>query len=559
MNSSMSNPATAKIPVLGVGNYESWKRSMKMFLMSEGLWGFVDETDKLDDKATPKEKKKWEKRRNKTLGYIYIYVSETKKSNIDECKTPKESWDELQRIYEPSSRARQAQKRREFLQLCFERNEEMSDFLSRVDHAVRSLKLIKEINPQHHAYQYLDFLPEEYNQATFAIHHWPDVDFTVKKVADQLLAEYVRLSSMGGRVESNNGATRAYANSTDRPNAYFQPQRNLSTFTCYNCGQTSHISRKCPHPRRKRDNSSNRRDDRRPDYRDNRRDDKRSYFNCNDDNRQRRNRSRDRGRDEDRYEHNRSSSASKLTRDSAFLVANMHSDQVTDTSAPAAAFGSADTKNEWFLDCGATDHVSFHRKWFINFVELTPFNLILGEGESKVTGKGDIVLLTKCNSELCRVTLKNVLFAPDFRANLISVSRMDKARYHLHIYDYTLTVYAQKISEPALIAKLKNGLYHLEGAEIQLNTARVKFPQLNESTGDMNTYSASKEGKHQTGDKRNNYHQQTRNYSTKAEDLTRLWHSRVGHMNLKSMKKLANNSQVYGLDRALQIFGQIPM
>uniref|UniRef100_T1J7F7 Uncharacterized protein n=1 Tax=Strigamia maritima TaxID=126957 RepID=T1J7F7_STRMM len=87
-----------------------------------------------------------------SLQHISSYLV-AKKSNIDECKTPKESWDELQRIYETSSRAH---------------------------HAVRNLKLFKEdINPQHHAYQYLDFLPEEYSQATFTIYHWSDDDFVV--------------------------------------------------------------------------------------------------------------------------------------------------------------------------------------------------------------------------------------------------------------------------------------------------------------------------------------------------------------------------------------------
>uniref|UniRef100_T1IYZ7 Uncharacterized protein n=1 Tax=Strigamia maritima TaxID=126957 RepID=T1IYZ7_STRMM len=88
---------------------------MKMYLMSEGLWDFVTEDEKLDPKATDKEIKKFYKRRNRALGQIYIYVSDAKQSSIDECKTPKKSWDALVKICAPSSRARQASMRRNFL------------------------------------------------------------------------------------------------------------------------------------------------------------------------------------------------------------------------------------------------------------------------------------------------------------------------------------------------------------------------------------------------------------------------------------------------------------
>uniref|UniRef100_T1IY14 Zinc transporter 9 n=1 Tax=Strigamia maritima TaxID=126957 RepID=T1IY14_STRMM len=163
-----------------------------MYLMSEGLWDFVTEDKKLDPKATDKEIKKFYKRRNRALGQIYIHVSDAKQSSIDECKTPKESWDALVKICAPSSRARQASMRRNFLQLKLEPGEEMSDFLSRVDHAVRTLRDVKEIIAEtHHAYQYLDFLPPEYGQASFAIYHWSDDDFKPAKVADQLLAEFM--------------------------------------------------------------------------------------------------------------------------------------------------------------------------------------------------------------------------------------------------------------------------------------------------------------------------------------------------------------------------------
>uniref|UniRef100_T1IME9 Retroviral polymerase SH3-like domain-containing protein n=1 Tax=Strigamia maritima TaxID=126957 RepID=T1IME9_STRMM len=96
----------------------------------------------------------------------------------------------------------------------------MSDFLSRLDQAVRTLRDVKEIIAEtHHAYQYLDFLPPEYGQASFAIYHWSDDDFKPLKVADQLLAEFMRLKSIIGRSNGKFDANASKAFASERPNA----------------------------------------------------------------------------------------------------------------------------------------------------------------------------------------------------------------------------------------------------------------------------------------------------------------------------------------------------
>uniref|UniRef100_T1IQ98 Retroviral polymerase SH3-like domain-containing protein n=1 Tax=Strigamia maritima TaxID=126957 RepID=T1IQ98_STRMM len=75
-----------------------------------------------------------------------------------------------------------------------------------------------------------------------------------------------------------------------------------------------------------------------------------------------------------------------------------------------------------------------------------------------------------------------ILFAPDFTTNLISVSRMDKAHAPIHIYDSTLTVYEKRMSEAVMIGKLLNGLYYLDGVEVEINNSSASVTSDNDVT-----------------------------------------------------------------------------
>uniref|UniRef100_T1IH73 CCHC-type domain-containing protein n=1 Tax=Strigamia maritima TaxID=126957 RepID=T1IH73_STRMM len=220
-----------RIELLNQDNYRSWAQDMKVLLRQENVWGLIDEN-------------------------IYHHVASDKKQCIADCDTPLESWNKLKDIYEPSSRARKARMRREFLNLKLESGKEMAVFLSRVDIAAKQLEDLKEtVSDAHKAYQYLDYLPDEYQQAVFSIYHWIDAEFTSQKVSLQLLAEYSCLKNVHGHIERRNEDSKALRTEINRNPNYGQRK---SDFYCYNCGISGHIARKCVHPRKQRDKSYNR-------------------------------------------------------------------------------------------------------------------------------------------------------------------------------------------------------------------------------------------------------------------------------------------------------------
>ena len=76
---------------------------------------------------------------------------------------------------------------------------------------------------------------------------------------------------------------------------------------------------------------------------------------------------------------------------------------------------------QFALDSGATDHMCVDRALFTEFVELkTPTQISTAdkEGSSKCTGIGTV--------KIGKFSLKNVEYVPNFRQNLLSVSRMVK-------------------------------------------------------------------------------------------------------------------------------------
>uniref|UniRef100_T1INN0 Retroviral polymerase SH3-like domain-containing protein n=1 Tax=Strigamia maritima TaxID=126957 RepID=T1INN0_STRMM len=64
-------------------------------------------------------------------------------------------------------------------------------------------------------------------------------------------------------------------------------------------------------------------------------------------------------------------------------------------------------------------------------------------------------------------------------------SWMDKAHSHIHIYDSTLTVYEKRMSEAVMIGKLLNGLYYLDGIEVEINNSSASVTKVPTSDSDV--------------------------------------------------------------------------
>lgn len=83
---------------------------------------------------------------------------------------------------------------------------------------------------------------------------------------------------------------------------------------------------------------------------------------------------------------------------------------------------------EWYLDSGATQHMSPQRSWFTNFKNIEPHPLKVGNGQSIFAeGIGDILIRAFDGNNWNRKYLSDVLFVPQLKFNLFSLaSALDK-------------------------------------------------------------------------------------------------------------------------------------
>jgi len=79
----------------------------------------------------------------------------------------------------------------------------------------------------------------------------------------------------------------------------------------------------------------------------------------------------------------------------------------------------------WYLDSGASDHMCSQKDLFHNLKDTKPQPINVAKNDQFVTslGLGDINLSLDINGIPTKAILKNVLYVPDLKANLISVSK----------------------------------------------------------------------------------------------------------------------------------------
>ena len=84
--------------------------------------------------------------------------------------------------------------------------------------------------------------------------------------------------------------------------------------------------------------------------------------------------------------------------------------------------------SDWVIDSGASQHISAQRDRFINYMQISPITIQIGDGtDIHAIGKGDMVI--RANS--VEITLRKVLHVPSIGSNLLSVARIVDHGHHV--------------------------------------------------------------------------------------------------------------------------------
>lgn len=116
---------------------------------------------------------------------------------------------------------------------------------------------------------------------------------------------------------------------------------------------------------------------------------------------------------------------------------------------------------DWFLDSGASDHMTFRRDWFVEFEEIVPLMKVrIGNGSHIFArGQGSINVLAFNGMEWVEKHLSNVLYVPDIHLNLFSQNTaLDKG---LQLIANSEKCEFKKGNETVAIAVRKENLFRL--------------------------------------------------------------------------------------------------
>lgn len=193
------------------------------------------------------------------------------------------------------------------------------------------------------------------------------------------------------------------------------------------------------------------------------------------------------------------------------VVNNTRYESADDDFAFVVMHGASNIKiSKWIVDSGATQHMTPHRHMFDTYESVSNRNVFLGDnGAVEALGKGSILVESRVNGEVKKIRVYDVLHVPKLHVNLLSVGKLVSRGLKVHFNKMGCDVITEG-GELLAKASLESNLYQLElkmVKECEVST----LAHTSENDGSME-----------------------------------LWHKRLGHLNVKSVKALKH--MVFGMD-----------
>lgn len=158
-------------------------------------------------------------------------------------------------------------------------------------------------------------------------------------------------------------------------------------------------------------------------------------------------------------------------------------------------------KDIWFLDSGATDHMSSRKTRMTNFSEVTSAVEVANKDIIRVEGKGQMKFHPLSGMTKYSITLDDVLYVPELDGNLLSVGRIEEMG-HSVVFNKGEAKIIQADGEVILTAIRDGRLYKIQ-EDLSLNITKM--------------------------------------VKTVDEEL---WHRRLGHLNKKALGHLLKSEDV---------------
>lgn len=86
----------------------------------------------------------------------------------------------------------------------------------------------------------------------------------------------------------------------------------------------------------------------------------------------------------------------------------------------------AEKDNTWLLDSGATHHACNKREWFRSINNVAAEPIMTANGCITAKGIGDIEIRAFTRGKTKEITIKDVLYIPEIKRNLLSVSKIEE-------------------------------------------------------------------------------------------------------------------------------------
>ena len=170
-----------------------------------------------------------------------------------------------------------------------------------------------------------------------------------------------------------------------------------------------------------------------------------------------------------------------------------------------------DINNVWYLDSGASKHMTGNKYLFSSLEESDRGQVTIGDAKAyKIQGMGEIIF--KTNSGAFE-KMSEVYYVPGLQCNLLSIGQLLKKGFDIHFHD-NMCILRKKSLLVAKIPVAPNNLFPLKLEVSNINCFKC----------------------------------------VKGEN-SKLWHDRFGHLNMGSLNLLSKKKMVSGLPEIVQMTG----